>query len=548
MQLNSHTSNEIHLLPEHLIDQIKAGEVVEKPANVIKELIENSIDAKATEIKITIKNLGLDLISIEDNGLGIKYDDLPYAFCRHATSKISNFEDIYALHSFGFRGEALASIASISRISCYSKQANSIGAKIVINGGVTLEHIETNLNSIGTSIYINDLFYNTPVRLKFIRSQVSEKNSIQKILNSFFVNYPKIKFILNFEDQEKEVYPQVDNREERIKKIFYKKNKNKNTIHKNQKYLNNSMEIFLSTDSTKGYAHKHQYLFVNDRFFVDKKIHNIVCKNLDKIWGYGRYGNYALFLTIPPSEIDVNVHPNKTLVKFLKSNEILALVSATIKEIVNENSSTQLDNNINEKNKINQPQENIFLSQNNYLNRDFSKIHDNMMTPQMLEVTGDILFQSFPLNNQYLVINWESSTFLLSKSNLILSMIKKTDELTPLLITHPLKSEIINNEALFLRSLVDYGIELDRIDEHTLLLRSVPSSIDTVDYKQIVLEILVNGLNNFKNNRSSLNFEKVIITNTQLKDICENITLANLIENNIIKTISIENCHKLFTN
>jgi len=169
------TPSNIKLLPEHLIDQIKAGEVIERPASIVKEVIENAIDAGATQIDVHIENNGMDLISIKDNGHGMSIDDLPYAFCRHATSKISRFEDIYSLHSFGFRGEALASLASVGRVSCVSvPRANTEnGGKIEIHGGKEISRVPYKGGAPGTSLYVKDLFFNTPVRMKFIRSSSS---------------------------------------------------------------------------------------------------------------------------------------------------------------------------------------------------------------------------------------------------------------------------------------------------------------------------------------------------------------------------------------
>ena len=152
--------NKIQLLPEHLIDQIKAGEVIERPASLLKELIENSIDAQATEIEIMVKDNGLELISIQDNGSGITFEDLPYAFCRHATSKITSFEDIYKLSNFGFRGEALAAISSISRLTCTSfpSEKPTNGGKIEIHGGDQKFIIPVKGSKQGTSFFIRDLF------------------------------------------------------------------------------------------------------------------------------------------------------------------------------------------------------------------------------------------------------------------------------------------------------------------------------------------------------------------------------------------------------
>lgn len=179
-------SSRIHLLPEHLVDQIKAGEVIERPANLIKEILENSLDAEAKNISIHLVGGGMELIALEDDGRGMSFADLPYAFCRHATSKIDKFEDLYNLGSYGFRGEALASIASIARVTCVSHPSDPAiaGGRIVINAGETQSHQSLESDQQGTSLFIKDLFYNTPARLKFIKSMTSEKNALRRTLLS----------------------------------------------------------------------------------------------------------------------------------------------------------------------------------------------------------------------------------------------------------------------------------------------------------------------------------------------------------------------------
>jgi len=197
MTLSIHNPS-IEILPEHIIDQIKAGEVLERPASLIKELIENSLDAGSTEIHLHLIENGMDLLSIEDNGHGMTFKNLPYAFLRHATSKLKTFEDIYRLHSFGFRGEALASVASSARLTCTTQpQDLSLeGGKITINGGHTELLIAQRSSTPGTSIFIKDLFFNTPARLKFIKSKTSEKSALKKIIYSFVLSNPQVTFTI----------------------------------------------------------------------------------------------------------------------------------------------------------------------------------------------------------------------------------------------------------------------------------------------------------------------------------------------------------------
>ena len=275
------TPRSINLLPEFLVNQIKAGEVIERPASLIKEVIENSLDASSSEIEIHIIENGLDLISIKDNGKGMTYEELPYAFCRHATSKINDLEDLYNLSSFGFRGEALASISSISRLTCKSAKKDGEGGKIAIDGSEQKTHHKVSHEKQGPTLSIKDLFYNTPVRRKFIKSKNSEKNAIKKIIQTFLLSSPQTTFKVAFDSGEKDIYDSVDskNYEDRVHKVFFKKNKPKQEIFKLQfSYDNYSLEAFFSKTSSKGNAHKCQFLFANGRFFADKTIHGLILR------------------------------------------------------------------------------------------------------------------------------------------------------------------------------------------------------------------------------------------------------------------------------
>ena len=330
----------IKLLPEHLIDQIKAGEVVERPSSLVKELLENSIDANSSKIEIQIIDNGLELICVEDNGKGISFHDLPYAFCRHATSKIERYEDLYKLNSYGFRGEALASIASSSKLLCQSTPLDlTNGGRIEIDGGrqVTLNPLPNNKN--GTSIYIRELFYNTPARLKFIKSKQSEKNSLKRIINSFLIANPSIDFSIKWDDKEKLIYKSLPKGqlEKRLCKIFFNNKKNHLPLHMfNAEYEGNKIRGFLSQESGRGNAGKSHFLFANNRLFNDKSLHQAILRNAKDLWGEGNTGHYAVFISTPPSEIDVNVHPNKIQIKFFKSSTIYSLLSSMISRSISE--------------------------------------------------------------------------------------------------------------------------------------------------------------------------------------------------------------------
>lgn len=329
MSLNSH--QRIKLLPEHLIDQIKAGEVVERPASLLKELIENAVDAGSTQINIHLVNNGLELLAIEDNGKGMYQEELPYAFARHATSKITRFEDIYNLASFGFRGEALASAASISRLTCTSAPRDDLeaGGKIVLHGGQTIEDLPFKGNSAGTSFFIRDLFFNTPARLKFIKSKTSEKNALKRIFHSALLSHPEIEFSIKWDDGEKKRYQSSDLKT-RVREVLIGKKSDPSELLSFEGQFDRTKIIgFLPTDPSLG-SRSSQYLFANHRLFTDKALHQVIMQSMARVWE-GASAAYAVFIEVAPDEVDVNVHPNKTQIKFFKMGEVVGVLKESIK-------------------------------------------------------------------------------------------------------------------------------------------------------------------------------------------------------------------------
>lgn len=340
--LNSQTeespqASRIKLLPEPMIDQIKAGEVLERPSGLLKELMENALDAGAKKITLQIINNGLDLFSIEDDGSGMSLSELPLAFARHATSKIETFSDLYRLSSYGFRGEALAATAAVAKVTCstFSSERNS-GGKIVLEGGHTLALSQLSAGQAGTSIFVRDLFFNTPARLKFIRSKLAEKNALKKMLQSFLLAHPQVQFSVKWDEGEKEIYPACPGErvQERIKKILFK------TSAKAKTAASEELCSFEQTHDrivVRGYFSAHptpsnrQFIFVNNRYVSDKNLHQSVIHGLEAQWKNDS-GHYVLFVDLPPELVDVNVHPNKTTIKFEKPSLIHSLVYSAVKK------------------------------------------------------------------------------------------------------------------------------------------------------------------------------------------------------------------------
>ena len=311
--------NRIRILDESVSNAIAAGEVVENPTSMIKELIENSLDAGSKEIKLEVWNGGLD-ISISDSGCGMSKEDLLLSIERHATSKIFTKDDLFNIRTYGFRGEALSSIASVSKmiLSSRTKEMQNGTQMNVLGGKVTnLKDIQKN---IGTQIEIKDLFYNTPARKKFLRKESTEYLNIKDIFLREALANPNVKFILNIEGKES-IKTSGNGIENTILEIFGK-NYLKNFSKFSLGYLGNANLFKANRDSI--------FVFINGRSIKSKIIEEAVIDAYHTKLMKGKYPTALIFLEVEPSEIDVNVHPSKKIVKFANQNAIFDLVKGEI--------------------------------------------------------------------------------------------------------------------------------------------------------------------------------------------------------------------------
>ncbi len=484
----------IKILPEHLIDQIKAGEVIEGAASLIKELVENSVDANSTQIKIHVENNGLDLISIEDNGLGMSMEELPLAFCRHATSKITRFEDLYSLGTFGFRGEALASIASISRVTTFSKPVEGLGGKLVYHGGKLISHLVMENLEQGTSIFVRDLFYNTPVRFKFVKSKISEKNAILKIINSFIISNPSIYFSVKWDDKDKTIF-QPTSWPDRVLKVLpkgdYREIKGE--------YDGYEVKGFLSPESSKGNQKNHQYLFANNRLFSDKSLHSAITTAMTGIWGLGESGNYCIFISANPGNVDVNVHPRKTEVRFLQPSLIFSLIQSSIKNSVYDLKNNSKNNPIGLKSYL----------ENNL--QELPDIKDDLLNP-IFKITDDFIL--YPVKNKYLLIHFPS--LLISFIKIHFKPVEEGSQI-PLLIGEPY--ELANENLRVL--LKTYGLNFQKLDDVKMILLTIPPYLSELPFRKIVGS-LIKFFSNVSNNinlisKKDLNLDTLSFSFSQIK-------------------------------
>ncbi|MBP8793310.1 MAG: DNA mismatch repair endonuclease MutL [Lutibacter sp.] len=319
----------IQLLPDHVANQIAAGEVVQRPASVVKELLENAIDAGANSVKLIIKDAGKALIQIIDDGKGMSPTDARLSFERHATSKIKKAEDLFNLHTKGFRGEALASIAAIAHVSLKTKQENEqLGTSIKIEGS-TIVSQESSASPKGTSIAVKNLFYNIPARRNFLKSNTIETRHIVNEFQRVALAHPTIAF--SFYHNESEIYNLASgNLRQRIVAIFGKKTNEKLVPIQETTDI---VEItgFVTKPEFAKKKKDEQFFFVNDRFIKNAYLNHAVSSAFENLLPYGSYPSYFLFLSVPTNSIDINIHPTKTEIKFDDEKTLYAILRSTIK-------------------------------------------------------------------------------------------------------------------------------------------------------------------------------------------------------------------------
>lgn len=320
----------IKLLPDNIANQIAAGEVVQRPASAVKELLENSLDAGATEIKLIVKEGGTKLIHIIDNGMGMGPTDARMCWERHATSKISKADDLFNLHSFGFRGEALASIAAIAHVEMKTKRReDEMGTLIRIEGSKVIEQSHTACLN-GTQFAIKNLFYNVPARRNFLKSIPVELRHIIDEFTRVAMPHHEVAFSLYHND--KEVFDlKPSSAARRIADLMGKKN-DSDFLPVAETHDLLTVKGYIGKPESARKTRGEQFLFVNNRFIKDPYIHHAIVNAFDQLIGKDQYPSYVLFLEIDPSRIDVNIHPTKTEIKFDDERAIYTLVKSAVKK------------------------------------------------------------------------------------------------------------------------------------------------------------------------------------------------------------------------
>ena len=322
-------SDTIHLLPDHIANQIAAGEVIQRPASAVKELMENAVDAGATQIKLIVNDAGKALIQVIDNGKGMSVADAQNAFARHATSKISTIEDLFQIRTMGFRGEALASIAAVAQVSLKTKRSeDELGTLVEIENSKVTECTSI-AHDTGTSISMKNLFFNVPARRNFLKSNAAELKHIIEEYTRVALSFPEIFFSLTSNGQDVYHWEGGSFKQRAIQVLGNNYQTKLVTVGEQTDYL--TVSGFVGKPETARKTRSDQYFFVNRRFIKSAYLHHAVANAFEGLLPKDSYPSYILYIDVDPSQIDINVHPTKQEIKFEDDKIIYAFVQAAVK-------------------------------------------------------------------------------------------------------------------------------------------------------------------------------------------------------------------------
>jgi len=315
----------IHVLPPEVASQIAAGEVVERPASVVKELLENALDAGAKSVTVNIAAAGRTLIQVADDGAGIPADELTLAIERHATSKLVSADDLFRIATLGFRGEALSSIGSVSRLTITSRTADSpAGARLRMEGGI-IGRLEKTGAPVGTVVSVEELFYNVPARLKFLKQDMTERRAIDALLTRYALAYPQVRFKVS-EGNTPSLQTSGDGDRRAILASLYGVDTARQMLDVVAEEDGFKLSGFISPTALTRSNRKEITFFVNGRWVQDTPLNAALLQAYHTLLMVGRYPLAALFLEVPPEEVDVNVHPAKAEVRFRNPDKAFSFV------------------------------------------------------------------------------------------------------------------------------------------------------------------------------------------------------------------------------
>jgi len=522
-------ARKIEVLPESISQTIAAGEVIERPASVVKELMENSVDAGSSEITVELRAGGLQLIRVVDTGEGMDQEDVPVAFQRYATSKIRKAEDLYAIHTLGFRGEALPSICQVSKMTLQTRTARSLGGTRVVCEGGEIKSVSEIGSPVGTEVEVRQLFYNIPVKRKFLKSIRSELRFALTHFLRLSLSHPAVSFRFIHDGRTLHEYLKTELPLVRIEAIFGKE------IYPHLRpiaFEDGGIGIsgFASLPSFSRRNAESLYFYVNRRFIKDRMIYRAVLDAYRHILPNNQFPVVILFIALPPSAVDVNVHPTKTEVKFKDPDRIYQAVFAAVRMLL-EGGASWLKETVSEGEKGRLFQESTPFS---FFGKEAFSAPSVFMTdreePMLTVQDGENLPTWKPRQNRpFTVLGQIRGTYILCEGEgelvfidqhaahekLLFEKLKKEYENRSILserLLLPILFEVSSEESVILESteqaLKEVGFEIEPAGEKLFAIRSIPSFIDHKNPKEFFREVL-DGLSFSEKRR---NGEEVIHT------------------------------------
>lgn len=543
----------IQLLPDHVANQIAAGEVVQRPASVVKELIENAVDAGATEIDLIVKDAGRSLIQLIDNGKGMSVTDLRLAFERHATSKIRTTDDIFHIQTKGFRGEALPSIAAVAQVDAITKtEDEELGNRLIIEGGKVRDQLP-DATPTGTSISVKNLFFNVPARRNFLKSNQVELKHIQEEFLRVALAHENIGF--RFFHNDSEVYVlKAGNLKQRIIQIFGRKMETQLVpISEDTELV--KVSGFVGKPESAKKQRGEQYFFVNQRYIKSPYLHKAVLDAFEDLLPNQYTPSYFLYLEIEPEKIDINIHPTKTEIKFEDDFAIFAVLRSAVKHALGQfNVTPSLDFDLdpeiaytpsrNPHQPIKAPEVKVDRTFNPFQTQPQTKPAEVQATHQLyksfesldlpLQQTEILLpkeeFETLDIHviqwlNKYLVLSYKGELLVIDQHRahqlILFEKLKKQGNGNTLSqrLLFPIEIELSNSEIAQLKNieleLVNFGFDVE-FSQETILIHALPTEVSASHVQSIFTDFL-NHLDWHDQIDFNTEISKIIAKNTAIR-------------------------------
>ena len=513
----------VKILPTEVSNKIAAGEVVQRPSSVLKELLENSVDANSSKITIIVKNAGKNLIQVIDDGDGMSRRDMHSSFVKHATSKINKIDDVFSISSMGFRGEALAAISSVSMIEMTSSKADeNDGYFIEINGGEIINENELNVDN-GTSIKVKNIFFNVPARRNFLKSDFVELRHNMHVFHNIAISHHGIEF--SFINNDEEIfYLKKESLKKRIISIFGEKIREHLVPIDEKTQIANLTGFILKPEYAKK-SRSTQYIFVNNRSIKSQFINHSIFSSFEGLLRDGFYPGYFLFITMDPVKIDVNVHPNKTEIKFDDDQHLYSIINSSVKHclgiyqvtpVLDFEKDSSMDISYNH---VNSDPKTPTIEVDSEFNPFKVFNEENFMKKnsdiELKNTQSDIIDNStskiFQIFNKYIVSTSTSSLIIINQNlahqrilyeDFLKSIFESSSKSQKLLIPFEITLSI-SQLILFKKIITEFsslGFEYELLDS-LLTITSVPLQLENNSIEEIIDEIL-NDDNDFDESKN----------------------------------------------